>query len=80
MTKLLQFKLKGKWQSSSATFLGKRWGTIEDFLSKTKNPRLRQDFGEQAHRPAPIYPDVVCRMFFDRGLSREPKAKRDLHR
>jgi len=29
-------------------------GVIEEFLSKTKNPRLRQDFGEQAHRFTPI--------------------------
>jgi hypothetical protein len=27
---------------------------IEEFLSKTKNPRLRQDFGEQAHRFTPM--------------------------
>jgi len=53
-TKLLQFRLKGKRQRSSESFLGKRWGKFEDFLSKTKNPRLRQDFGEQAHRFTPI--------------------------
>jgi hypothetical protein len=34
--------------------LGKSRGMTEDFLSKTKNPRLRQDFGEQAHRFTPI--------------------------
>jgi|GEM_PF-3371135 len=34
--------------------LPKSGGMVEGFLSKTKNPRLRQDFGEQAHRPAPM--------------------------
>jgi len=44
-TKLLQFRLKGKWQIPCASFLGKRWGMIEEFLSKTKNP----------HRLAPMF-------------------------
>jgi len=27
----------------------------EEFLNRTENPRLRQDFGEQAHRLAPMF-------------------------
>ena len=31
-------------------------GMIEEFRNKTTNPRLRQDFGEQAHRSSLMSP------------------------